>query len=246
MALGAINVADAAPAAVGKSGPTRARFRSELARTVRADHPAILPVAEAIRAVTTEPIEQLIVVDRVTRLLVEYDSDRRVYAKNDYHATLDEMVKMRDLNGWAYLRDDCDGRAVFAAHLLAALEIPWRLETSYWKRHAWVSAVVAGVRYDLLDVQPGDRELQALSYRAFGRLVTRASRPPPAFAWRTAWRERTEADIELGIRLGLLEGTSRPGQPQRRQAVNWTNRNPHLRPAVEANERLAASPVSGY
>jgi hypothetical protein len=218
----------AAPERPNERGSGRAKNRRLLTETVRANHPAIAPLAEAIRAVTSDPLEQLIVVDRATRLLVEYDSDLRVYQRRDYHATLDEMIEQRVRNGWTYLRDDCDGRAVFAAHVLAALNIPWRIEKSYWKGHAWVSAEVRGVRYDVLDVRATDPELQTVSYRVLGRFFARASRPPPTFAWRQAWLERAGGDVELGIRLGLLDASSKPGHLLQRRAVNWASGNPAL------------------
>src|SRR5690606_1315494 len=57
-----------AGAAPGFARHTRDYFRQEMPRTVRADHPAIRPVAEAIRAVTTNPLEQLVMVNDVTHL----------------------------------------------------------------------------------------------------------------------------------------------------------------------------------
>jgi hypothetical protein len=122
-----------------------------MAASIRPNHPAILPVAHAIRRVTTDPLEQIVMVNDVTHLLVDYDDDDRVYEAEEFHATFEEMLARRREAGWLYLRDDCDGRAVFAAHLLASLGIPWRLEASYWKEHAWVIARVNGVDYDLLD-----------------------------------------------------------------------------------------------
>ena len=105
---------------------TREHFRHDMAATVRPDHPAIVPVAAAIRAVTSNPLEQIVMVNDVTHLLVDYDDDERVYGTDEFHATLDEMLARRRQSGWLYLRDDCDGRAVFAAHVLAALGIAWR------------------------------------------------------------------------------------------------------------------------
>jgi hypothetical protein len=228
MRLGLVLLAVGAPVAAARPASPAGQLDRptfhRLTSTVRPDHPEILPVVAAIRAVTTDPLEQLAMVQHVTRLLVEYDSDHQVYRRKDHHATLDEMIARRRQAGWTYLRDDCDGRAVFAAHLLASLGIPWRLEASYWKGHAWVSAVVGGVRYDLLDLEPADPELRHPSYRWVGRHVTRPSRPVPAFASRRAWRERTGADPRVGERLGLLERVE-PGQPAReRVAVNWTRR----------------------
>src|SRR5438874_6958630 len=58
---------------------TRENFRHDMPKTVRADHPAIVPVANAIRAVTKNPLEQLVMVNDVSHLLVDYDDDLRVY-----------------------------------------------------------------------------------------------------------------------------------------------------------------------
>jgi hypothetical protein len=205
---------------------TRQRFRNEMPRHIRADHPAILPVAAAIRAVTTQPIEQLVMVNDVTHLLVDFDDDERVYGKFEYHATLDEMLANRRQHGWLYLRDDCDGRAVFAAHLLAALGIPFRLEASYWKRHAWVVARVNGVDYDLLDLSGGEPEVNRPAYRYFGHLFTRASNPPPLFNWRRHWAERTQHDLTIGLELGMLTIDSRPGNLHERYLTDWVRRSP--------------------
>lgn len=202
---------------------TREHFRHDMALTVRANHPAIAPVAAAIRAITSNPQEQLVIVNDVAHLLVDYDDDRRVYGVEEFHATLDEMLLRRRENGWLYLRDDCDGRAVFAAHLLAALGIPWRLEASFWKEHAWVIATVRGVDYDLLDLRPNAPETDRLSYRLIGRLFVAETRRPPPFPWRRAWAERTRRNLQVGLALGLLDVGSTMANLHQRNATDWTN-----------------------
>lgn len=204
----------------------RSHFRNELPKTVQANHPAILPVVAAIRAISQDPREQLMMVNDVTHLLVDYDEDERVYGKVEFHATLDEMIARRREAGWVYLRDDCDGRAIFAAHLLAGLGIPWHLQASYWKRHAWITATVGGVDYDLLDLRHDAPECRELSYQLVGHWFTRASRFPPYFNWRQAWVERTHSDLQIGVRLGLLELDSTPGRLHERFAVDWTRQYP--------------------
>lgn len=219
-----------APAAggseTGHARHTRGYFRHEMTATVRADHPAILPLAAAVRAITANPLEQLVVVNDVTHLLVDFDEDRRVWGVEEYHATLDEMLARRREAGWLYLRDDCDGRAVFAAHLLAALGIPWRFEASFWKEHAWVVARVGGVDYDLLDLRRDAPETDRISYKLFGRLFVRRSRHLPAFAWRCAWRDRTHCDVALGRQLGLLTLDSTAEHLHERFATDWTEKAP--------------------
>lgn len=195
-------------------------------RTIRFDHPAILPVAAAIRAVTSVPLEQIVVVNDVTHLLVDYDDDERVYGRVEYQATLDEMIARRQVAGWIYLRDDCDGRAVFAAHLLAALGIPWRLEASYWQEHAWIVATVGGVEYDLLQLRDEPASRRRASYRWVGRHFVHPPHTPPYFHWRHAWRERTTANVELGQRLGLLELDSTAGHLRERHSSDWTKLHP--------------------
>jgi hypothetical protein len=217
----------------------------EMPLSVRPDHPAIVPVADAIRAITQDPLEQLIVVHDVSHLLIDYDADERVYGRVEFHATLDEMIARRRQAGWVYLRDDCDGRAVFAAHLLANLGIAWRLEASYWKRHAWISAKVNGVTYDLLDLRPGDRELETFSYKAFGRHFTRKTRQPPFFHWRRAWLERTQGDLEIGRRLGLLEVHSQPGNLKERFSVDWARKAPDAK-ASPRDPRVDIAPFAGF
>jgi hypothetical protein len=193
---------------------------------VRADHPAIVPVANAIRAITRNPMEQLVIVNDVTHLLVDYDEDERVYGVEEFHATFDEMLARRRESGWLYLRDDCDGRAVFAAHLLAALGIEWRLEASYWKEHAWVIAKVNGVEYDLLDLRKNAPETNHLSYKLVGHFFVRPSHRPPGFAWRRAWADRTGRNLDVGLRLGLLALGSTPDHLRERYATDWTEKVP--------------------
>ncbi len=212
--------------------------------SVRGDHPAILPVAAAIRALTDNPLEQIVVVNDVTHLLVDYDDDERVYGTGEFHATLDEMLARRRESGGLYLRDDCDGRAVFAAHLLAALGIAWRLEASYWKEHAWVVARVNGVDYDLLDLRENAPETARVSYRLFGQHFVRPSQSPPAFFWRRAWASRTNRDLAVGLQLGLLTVDSTVGRLRQRNSTDWTNRAPGKVSPVE--DRVFSTVVAGF
>jgi hypothetical protein len=221
-------------------------FRHEMRFTVRADHPAIVPVAAAIRAITSDPLQQLAVVNDVTTLLVEYDDDMRVYGVDDFHATLDEMIARRRAGGWAYLRDDCDGRAVFAAHLLAALGIPWRLEASYWKEHAWVVAQVNGVEYDLLDLRLNARETDRTAYRLFGHFFVHPSHPPPNFAWRDAWATRTHHNLQVALTLGMVTLDSTRFAMHTRHAKDWTIDSPGgtVPPPDDARTLLAG--IAGF
>jgi hypothetical protein len=224
---------------------TRENFRHNMAATVRADHPAIVPVANAIRAVTLDPLQQIVMVNDVTHLLVDYDDDERVWGTAEYHATLDEMIQRRRQGGWLYLRDDCDGRAVFAAHLLAALGIPWRLEASYWKEHAWVIARVNGVEYDLLDLRSNAPETDRISYRLFGHYFVRPSHRPPNFAWRRAWAEQTHRNLTVGLELGMLAMDSMPGELHQRFATDWTERYPNDK-ITPTDDRLAGATRAGF
>lgn len=211
------------------------RFRRTMPAQIEAGHPLIRPVADALRRLSDDPLEQLSFVHQVSRLLVEYDSDRRVYGRDDWHATLDEMIERQHESGWRYLRDDCDGRAVFAAHLLADLGIPWRLEASSLKRHAWVSAEVGGVRYDVLDLAPDDPELQDALYRFVGRWVLRKSHLPPRSDLRRAWRERADGNPGAGLTLGLLEIDADGRGLRPRYVVNRLTR-------PDPAQRVAAAP----
>jgi hypothetical protein len=224
---------------------TREHFRHNMAASVRANHPAIVPVAAAIRAITTNPLEQLVVVNDVTHLLVDYDDDERVWGVEEFHATFEEMLARRRQAGWMYLRDDCDGRAVFAAHLLAALGIPWRLEASYWKEHAWVIARVNGVEYDLLDLRKNAAETDRLSYKLFGHFFVHASVRPPAFAWRDAWANRTHHDLKTGQLLGLLTVDSTQNAEHQRYATDWTVKSPGGRLSPVEDRSLMAT-VAGF
>lgn len=224
---------------------TRGSFRERMPLTVRAHHPAIVSVANAIRAVTSDPIEQIVMVNDVTHLLVDYDDDERVYGVLEFHATFEEMLTRRRQGGWLYLRDDCDGRAVFAAHLLGALGIPWELQASYWKEHAWIVARVNGVEYDLLDLRKNAPETDRLSYKLFGHMFVRPSRRPPAFSWRRAWAQRTGRDFQIGLTLGLLSLESKPNAQKERYATDWTKRAPHgeLSPI---DDRALSARIAGF
>jgi hypothetical protein len=232
-------------AAPGHRRHTRDHFRNVMPDTIRADHPSIQGVVSSIRAVSGNPLEQIVIVNDVTHLLVDYDEDARVFGMEEFHATLDEMLARRRESGWIYLRDDCDGRAVFAAHLLAALGIPWRLEASFWKGHAWVVATVNGTDYDLLDLRKGAPETTRLSYRLLGRHFVRTSHPPPVFRWRRAWAERTAANFHIGMELGLLRPDSRPDFMRERYATDWTSRSPggHFSPVENRWDSVA---VAGF
>ncbi len=221
-------------------------FRTEFWRTVRPDHPLIRPVADAIRAVTTDPLQQIVMVNDVTTLLVEYDSDTRVYGVDDYHATLDEMIARRRAAGWAYLRDDCDGRAVFAAHLLATLGIPWRLEASYWKGHAWVIARVNGRDYDLLDLRDNDPETKNLGYKLVGHFFVHPSHRPPMFDWRGAWARRTHRNVKIGITLGMLTLDSSRYAMHTRHARDWTMIAPNARFSPPDDPNLLLAGIAGF
>jgi hypothetical protein len=234
-----------AQAEVAHTRHTRDYFRHEMALAVRADHPAILPVANAIRAVSLRPLEQLVMVNDVTHLLVDYDDDERIYGADEFHATFDEMIARRRESGWLYLRDDCDGRAVFAAHLLAALGIEWRLEASFWKEHAWVIARVGGTEYDLLDLRTNAPETDRLAYKLVGHFFVRPSRRPPPFAWRRAWAERTGQDLTLGLRLGLLALDSAPGRLHPRYATDWSVIAPGAK-ASPPDTRTRGAPIAGF
>jgi hypothetical protein len=216
-----------------------------MAATVRADHPAIVPVANAIRSVTHNPLEQLVMVNDVTHLLVDYDEDERVYGVPEFHATLDEMLARRREAGWLYLRDDCDGRAVFAAHLLAALGIEWRLEASYWKEHAWVIARVNGIDYDLLDLRINAPETSRLSYQLLGHFFVHPSHRPPPFAWRRAWAKRTHRDLTTGFELGILALDSTPSRQHQRFSTDWTEREPEAKVSPR-EDRLAGATTAGF
>lgn len=223
-----------------------AYFRTDFWRTVRADQPLIRPVANAIRAVTSDPLQQIVMVNDVTTLLVEYDSDMRVYGVDDYHATLDEMIARRRAAGWAYLRDDCDGRAVFAAHLLAALGIPWRLEASYWKGHAWVVARVNGRDYDLLDLRDNAPETRNLGYKLVGHFFVHPTRTPPMFDWREAWAARTHHNLKIGITLGMLTLDSTKYAMHTRHAKDWTVIAPDARFSPPDDAHVLLAGVAGF
>ncbi len=224
---------------------TREHFRHTMALSVRADHPVVQPVAAAIRAVTLNPLQQLVMVNDVTHLLVDYDDDERVYGPLEFHATFDEMLERRREGGWLYLRDDCDGRAVFAAHLLAALGIEWRLEASFWKEHAWIVARVGGVEFDLLDLRKNAPEIDRVSYKLVGRFFVKPSQRPPAFAWRRAWADHTGRNLATGLTLGLLALDSSPGNLHQRYATDWTQRSPRDRHSPLDPRALTAA-VAGF
>jgi hypothetical protein len=221
-----------------------ARYKTKLAATIRADHPAIVPVADAIRQVTTNPLEQLVMVNDVTHLLVDFDDDWRVYGRDEYHATLDEMIQNRREHGWLYLRDDCDGRAVFAGHLLASLGIKYRLEGSRIRAHAWVVATINGTDYDILDFQPEGAPTNSTAYKMFNWML-RAPNHPPLFEWRRAWAQRTSFDIASGVRLGLLSPDSVAGKLHERRATDWARLAPGVA-VTPPDTRALATQSAGF
>ena len=223
---------------------TREHFRTTMAQQVVANHPAVAPVAAAIRSLTSNPLEQIVVVNDVTHLLVDYDDDERVWGAAEFHATFEEMLARRRQSGWLYLRDDCDGRAVFAAHLLAALGIEWRLEASYWKEHAWIVARVNGVDYDLLDLRNNAPETDRLSYKMFGRFFVRESNRPPVFSWRRAWAKKGR-DLPSGLALGLLNVDSTQTAMRERFATDWTRKAPHTQ-LSPVDDRALSVTVAGF
>lgn len=223
---------------------TIATYRHDLVRTVRADHPAILPVADAVRAVTRDPLQQLVMVNDVTHLLVDFDEDWRVYGREEYHATLDEMLQNRRENGWLYLRDDCDGRAVFAAHLLSSLGIKWRFEASRVKAHAWIVATVGGKEYDLLDYQPEGAPVNSAAYKMWAWTL-RDPVHPPLFEWRREWAKRTQFDVGVGVQLGLLFPDSTRDNLRERRSTDWAKLAPGA-PTTPADERALALSVAGF
>jgi hypothetical protein len=227
-----------------ESESTIATYRNDLVRTVRADHPSILPVADAIRAVSRSPLEQLVMVNDVTHLLVDFDDDWRVYGREEYHATLDEMLRNRREHGWLYLRDDCDGRAVFAAHLLSSLGIPWRFEASRIKGHAWVVATVEGKDYDLLDYQPEGEPVHTAAYKLWSWTL-RDPVHPPAFEWRREWAKRTNFNVGVGVQLGLLAPDSTRDQLHERRSTDWARLAPRA-PTTPPDERALALSVAGF
>jgi hypothetical protein len=224
--------------------PTITRFKSKIAATVRPDHPAIVPVADAIRQVTKNPLEQLVMVNDVTHLLVDFDDDWRVYGREEYHATLDEMIENRREHGWLYLRDDCDGRAVFAAHLLASLGIKYRLEGSRIRAHAWVVATIDGTDYDLLDFQPEGAPTESTAYKLFNWML-RTPNHPPMFEWRRAWAQRTHFDVASGIRLGLLGVDSVAGNLHERRSTDWARLAPGVA-VTPPDSRALSAQTAGF
>lgn len=221
-------------------------FRHDMWRTVVPNNPYIIQVANAIRAVTHNPLHELDMVNDVTTLLVEYDSDERIYGQEDYHATLNEMIARQRAGGWAYLRDDCDGRAVFAANLLDSLGIPFQLQASAWKEHAWVTARVNGVNYDLLDLRANAPEYKRLGFRLIGHFFVRKSNPPPPFNWRRAWAVRTHRNLRIGLTLGMLTLNSTRYAMYQRHAKDWTKLVPQGNiPPPDSPQTLLAG-VAGF
>jgi hypothetical protein len=244
----ALVVAAASPARALTLRPekesTIATYRNDLQKTVRSNHPAIVPVADAIRAVTKKPLEQLVMVNDVTHLLVDFDEDWRVYGREEYHATLDEMLQNRREKGWLYLRDDCDGRAVFAAHLLSSLGIQWRFEASRVKAHAWIVATVDGKEYDLLDYQPEGAPVNTATYKMWSWTL-RDPVHPPLFEWRREWAKRTQFDVGLGVTLGLLAPESTRDNLHERRSMDWAKVAPKT-PTTPPDERALALSVAGF
>jgi len=99
-----------------------------------------------------------------------------------------------------------------AAHLLAALGIPFRLEASYWKEHEGVIARVGDVDCDQLDLRRNAPETRRLSYKLIGHLFVRASPVFPTANRSTSKRSRARQ----APRRPRRSRSRRPRSPRRR------------------------------
>jgi hypothetical protein len=101
------------------------------------------------------------------------------------------------------------------------------------------------VDYDLLEFRPARPETKSLGYQLVGRHFTRPEHRPPYFAWRSAWRERTGCDLELGKRLGLLTLDATDRDLTERYATDWTQVQPLGRESP-AEVRFVGSDSAGF
>ncbi|MCO6436269.1 MAG: transglutaminase domain-containing protein [Phycisphaerae bacterium] len=107
-----------------------ARWRSPQA-LVEPDNPGLEPLVEELRPRlenVTDPHQVLGVVERFVYEKVPYDWDWNTWGAADYIPTVTEIL--------AKGREDCDGRAVLAASLLARLGYDAQIVTDF--THVWV------------------------------------------------------------------------------------------------------------
>ena len=134
-----------------------ARVRAEVT-------PVIAEQARIIRATTSDPVQQLQLVQATMLRCVQYDSASDVWGR-EHVPTVAEILERRREKHWVFPRGDCKARAVYVAALLTELGIDWHAESSLLLQHVWISAEANGRRYDLGARQvnaPGDVLLQSL------------------------------------------------------------------------------------
>jgi hypothetical protein len=78
-----------------------------------------------------------------------------------------------------------------------------------------------------------------------GHLFVRSSVRPPLFAWRRAWAQRTDRDLDVGRVLGLLTVDSTAEHSRERYATDWTERSPGDR-LSPLDDRALSVTVAGF
>ena len=155
--------------------------------------PEIRGLADTILGLHVPPPVMAALVAEVTRVRITYTSDVELYGWSDYVPTIEEMRQRARAEGWPTLREDCDGRAVFALSLARTCGLEARSVSSARFQHVWIRVFTPAEAWDLL---PADGDRQAVE-------------PPPLAI------PPTPQALAALHRLGLVDAAGRPcsGEP---------------------------------
>jgi hypothetical protein len=126
--------------------------RREITRACEPNNPAIQVVAAVIRRKSTNPLQEVALIQVAADGLLDYDLSSRVYGEGV--PTVSQMLARRRSAHWLFPHGDCKEHAVIAGSLLAALGISWEPVVSFTLRHAWVRVRVPGGEWDIMAIPP--------------------------------------------------------------------------------------------
>lgn len=167
--------------------------------------PIIAEQARIIRAATSDPVQQLRLVQATMMRCVQYDSATNVWGR-EHVPTVGEFLERRREKHWVFPRGDCKARPVYMAALLTEVGIPWHAESSLPLQHVWISAEANGERYDLgarLLNGPGDVLLR--TFYEVGALRFSMNKLSPVWDPMATHDAPAPADAQ---RLGLVHRTA--------------------------------------
>ncbi len=114
---------------------------------------------EAIKKLTTDPLQQLALVEISMSEGVQHYGTFEMDRPNRWFVPrLHDILEDQEKHAWIRPRSDCKGQAVWAAHLLNGLGFKYRARTSLALSHAWIEVEHDGKLYDLNGVTPAEGE----------------------------------------------------------------------------------------